>query len=332
MSIVFRKKSVRKVRSKTGTTVITRGKAAPAYGHRTVKYVEYFGEITTGITAGLTVDLMEYKVPDGHCAELYALGIMPDYDPATETSNLLDVAIAHDDIDFGYKFLCNHLGMNSLPYGDRASKQPIRLLDYPMRKGNLTPKFNEGVEIEVKVTAGANNVTEAVRGRMKILLYEPGDVARYYGATISNFATLPGGYDQTLPQMLFVDYARLSAATAGNQRWTDLYSYDVKDYEQIMLSHIGVKPHANADSLKLYDHRLKWEAPEYEPYFKINEVYNALPFGDDDDYQPTQKLPSMIASHVFTNTTMKIQIRDNGSAIPQYGVAAQLFGTYRRVR
>ena len=102
--------------------------------------------------------------------------------------------------------------------------------------------------------------------------------------------------------------------------------------DRIKVTHIGIKPHANADSGKLYDHRLKWEAPEYEPYWKINEQYNALPFGDDDDYQPTQKLPSVIADHVFTNTYLKFQIRDNGSAIPAKGIAIQLFGTYRRVR
>ena len=332
MSLVFRKKTVRKERTPTGTSVVVTGKAAPVYGGRSVKYVEYFGEITGGITAGMVEDLMEYTVPDGHCAEVYAIGVMPDYDSATDTSNLLEIRIAHDDIEFPYKFLCNHLGMNSLPYGDRTSKQPIRLLDYPMRRGNLTPKFNEGVEIEVKAIAGDSDVTQPVRGRMKILLYEPKDVAAYYGATVSNFASLPGGYEQSLPRLLFIDYALLESATGGDRRWTDLYSRSVKDYEQIQLTHIGVKPHDNADSLKIYDHRLKWEAPEYEPYFKINSLYNALPFGDDDDYQPTQKLPSVIAEHVFQNTDMKIQIRDNGTSIPAKGVACQLFGVYRRVR
>ena len=330
MSLVFRKKSVRKTKTSKGTSITIQGKAGIP-GHRSVKYVEYYGSVSS-ITAGLTKDIIEYTVPDGHCAELYAIGVMPDYDPAEEESNLEYISIAHDDIDFGLKFLCNHLGMNSLPYGDRASKQPIRLLDYPMRRGNLTLKFNEGVEIEVKGTAGSSDVSRTVRARIKLLLYEPEDVAAIYGATISNFATLPGGHDQSLPQLIFADYAKLSAASGGDQRWTDLYSKKVQTYEQITITHIGVKPHANADSLKLYDLRLKWEAPEYEPYFKINEQYNALPFGDDDDYQPTQKLPSVIAEHVFTNTTMKVQIRDNGTAIPQYGVACQLFGVYRRVR
>lgn len=313
-----------------GNKRVTTGTAKIA-GRKSVKYVEIYGEIlaATGIAANLTSDLIEYVVPDGHCAELYALGVMPDYDGS---HNLLDITLAHNDKDFGLKFLCNHMGMNSLPYGDRLSKQPMRLLDYPMRRGNLTLKFNEGVEIEVKATAGAAAVADDVRARARILLYEEADVAAIYGKTISDFATLPGGHDQSLPHRLFADYKRLSEESGADSKWTDLYSLAVKDYEQILLSHVGILPHANSATLKLYDHRQKWEAPEYEPYFHINEDYNALPFGDDDDFRPTFKLPSIIAKHLYTNTTLKVQIRDTGTAIPQYGVAVQLLGTYRKVR
>lgn len=323
---VFKKsitiKSKGKRRSETKTT---RSKG------RTVKYVEIVGTLAT-LTAQLTADLLTYTVPNGHCAELYALGVMPDWNIGAGASRLLDITISTDDRDMELKFLCNHAGMNSLPYGDRLSKQPIRLLDYPMKRGSLTPKFNEGVEIEIKATAGTVSVADAIRCRAKILLYEPADVLRYHGVNISNFATLAGGIDQTLPRRLFADYVRLATATGGNSRWVDLYSLDVKDYEQVVLSHIGILPHSNADELKIYDHRLKWEAPEYEPYFKINEDYNGLVFGDDDDEQPTTKLPSVVADHTFSNTTMKLQIKDNGSVIPQYGVSAQLFGTYRKVK
>lgn len=324
MSLRFKNKSKRTTRkqSKSGLPTISR--------RRTVKYVEIYGTLAS-LTAGLTADLLTYTVPDGHCAELYALGVMPDWNVGAAASRLLDITLATDDQDMGLKFLCNHAGMNSLPYGDRLSKQPMRLLDYPMKRGNLTSKFNEGVEIEIKATAGAVSVADTIRARARILLYEPADVAMYHAATISNFATLPGGIDQSLPRRLFADYVRLDPATGGKSKWIDLYSRDVKKYEQILLTHMGILPHANADELKLYDHRLKWEAPEYEPYYKITAGFNALVFGDDDDAQPTQKLPSVIAEHVFNNTTMKLQIKDSGAIIPQYGVAAQLFGTYRKV-
>lgn len=329
MSMLF--KPTRTTRK--GNKRVTTG-TAKIGGRRSVKYVEIYGEIlaATGIAANLTSDLIEYVVPDGHCAELYALGVMPDYDRGLDESNLLDIILAHNDKDFGFKFLCNHMGMNSLPYGNQFSKNPMRLLDFPMRRGNLTLKFNEGVEIEVKATAGAAAVDDDVRARARILLYEEADVAAIYGKTISDFATLPGGHDQSLPHRLFADYKRLAVATLGKSKWTDLYSLAVKDYEQILLSHVGIYPHEYADALKLYDHRLKWEAPEYEPYFHINESYNAMPFGDDDEEQPTFKLPSIVAKHMFTNTTLKVQIRDNGTIIPINGLAVQLLGTYRKVR
>lgn len=300
-------------------------------GAKSVKYVELYGSLAS-IAAGLTSKIIEYTVPDGHCAEMYAFGVMPDWNVGAGASRLLDTTIATNDKDMGLKFLSNHAGMNSLPYGDRLSKQPMRLLDYPMRPGNLTPKFNEGVKLQIKATSGAVSVADIVRARARILLYEPSDVAKYYGTGISTFATLPGGVDQSMPKRLFADYARLSVATLGNGQWVDLYALSVKDYEEVALSHVGILPHANADELKIYDHRQKWEAPEYEPYYKITEGFNALPFGDDDDYQETAKLPSIIADHVFTNTDMKLQIKDAGAVIPQYGMAIQLFGTYKRVR
>jgi hypothetical protein len=297
-------------------------------GHRSIKYLELFGTISS-ITAGLTANVINYTVPDGHCAELYAIGVQPDYDPATQTSNLLCTEIGFDDKSTGIKFLTNHRGKNSLPYGDRASKQPIRMLDFPMRRDNLTVKYNSGMKLQIKCTAGGSNVTRPVNIRAQIILYEPKDVAALFGASISNFATLPGGVSQDLPKMLFADYVD-GYSTTSRSRWENAYSKRVMEYEQINLTMIGVCPHANGDSLKIYDSRLKWEAPEFEPYYKINEAYNALPFGDDDDYMPTARLPVTVASHVFTNTDMIIQVRDNGAGASTQSI--QLFGIYRRFK
>ena len=326
MTLVIKKKTVKK----TPTGRVITGKAALGYGHRSVKYVELFGTLASGaLGAGLSDHIIEYEVPDGHCAELYALGVQPDYvEGPPEASNLKEIEIFYDNKGTGIKFLCNHLGKNALPYGDPSSVQPLRLLDYPMRRGNLTVKYNEGMLIQIQATAkGA--LQSDMYARAKILLYEPADVAAIYGATISNFATLPGGVSQSLPKMIFADYVE-DFTTTKRAAWEDAYSKAVKDYEQIQLTHVGVVPHANADALKLYDHRLKWEAPEYEPYWKITEGINALPFGDDAEYQPTAKLPSVVANHVYTNTTMKVQVRDDGAAAAT--ISLQLLGIYRRLR
>jgi len=292
-----------------------------------VKYVELFGTLSS-LGAGLSKAIIDYTIPDGYGAELYAIGIQPDYDPATGTSNLLDTEIGYDNKLTGIKFLTNHVGKNFLPYGDRASKQPIRLLDYPMRVGNLTPKFNEGMRIQIVVTAGSSAVSNTVNARAKVLLYEDVDARAIYGVGIDRLATIPGGVEQSLRQELFADYVD-GYTTAGKGAWEDAYTKSIKDFEQVRLTHIGVVPDAHSDELKIRDLRTKQEFPEYEPFYKVNEVYNALPFGDDDDYQPTQRLPSVIASHIFSNTTLEVKVKDDGNAST---LSIQLLGTYRRVR
>jgi len=298
-------------------------------GRGSVKYIELFGSLAAGsLGAGISANIIDYKVPDGHCAELFALGVQPDYSPGPpEASNLKDVEIGFDDKLTGIKFLCNHLGKNSLPYGDASSIQPIRLLDYPMRPGNLTIKYNEGQRIQI-VATGKGKLVSAAYCRAKVLLYEEKDVNMIYRASISNFASLPGGVMQSLPEMIFADYVE-DYTTGGKAQWEDAYAREVKDFEEIKITHIGVVPDPNVSNLKIYDHRLKWEAPEYEPYFTITAGRNALPFGDDAEYQPTQRLPSVIADHVFTRTTLKIQVRDTAASGK---VSIQLLGTYRKVR
>jgi len=323
MSIIFRNKPrVIPKREETVANIIPTK-------HSSVKYVELYGTLASGsLGAGLSANIIDWQVPSGHCAELFAIGVQPDISTDYTTSNLKEIEIAFDNKGTGIKFLCNHMGKNALPYGDADSIQPIRLLDYPMRPNNLTIKYNEGQRIQLKATA-KGTLQSAVAARAKVLLYEPEDVARIYGATISNFATLPGGVSQSYPIMIFADYIE-DYTTTTRSRWEVAYEKEVKDYEQIQLTHIGVVPHANADALKLFDEKLKWEAPEYEPYWKITSGINALPFGDDADYQPTQRLPSMVADHIYQNTKMQVQVRDTGAGAAT--ISLQLLGVYRRVK
>ena len=325
--MLFRKKQFKVERPEIGKVVET-GKATIEYGHRSVKYVELFGSMASGsLGAGLSGKVIDWRVPDGHCAELYAIGVKPDISADRTTSSLRETAIGYDEKLTDLRFLTNHMGKNFLPYGDPDSIQPIRLLDFPMTRGNLTVKYDDGMKIQVWFT-GKGTLQSEANCRVRVLLYEPQDVAAYYGARIDNFSTLPGGVKQERPVMLYTKYVE-DFTTGGKGQWEDAIAIEVKDFEQIQLTHIGVVPHANADALKIYDHRLKWEAPEYEPYFKITSGINSLPFGDDAEYQPTQKLPSVIAQHIFTNTTMKIQVRDRLAVAT---VSIQLLGIYRRVR
>lgn len=296
----------------------------------TVKFVEIVGSLAS-LAANLSNKIINYTIPDGFAAELLAVGIMPDWNVGAGASRLLDTEIGYDDKLTGIKFLTNHAGMNALPYGDRLSKQPMLAFGTPMMNGSLTPKFNEGMKLQVVITAGTVAIADTVRARAHILLYEPDDCMKVFGVGISKLATIVGGVEQSAPNRLFAEYASLAVATAGRGQWEDLYAKSIKDYEQIQISHIGIKPHANSLNLKFYDLRNKKEFPEYDPYYTVAETYNSLPFGDDDDYPPIQRLPNIIAAYTYTNTDFAVKVRDNNAVIPIAGMAVQLLGQYKRL-
>lgn len=295
-----------------------------------IKFVEQVGSLAS-LAANLSNKIIDYTIPDGYAAELLSIGIMPDWNVAASASRLLDTEVGYEDKLTGIKFMTNHAGMNALPYGDRLSKQPMLMLGTPMKKGSLTPKYNEGMKMQVVVTAGTVAIADTVRARMQLLLYEPADCEKVFGVGISKLATIVGGVEQSTPERLFADYEYLATATAGSGQWEDAYAKSIKDYEEIQLSHVGVKPHANGLNLKLYDLRMKREFPEYDPYFTIAETYNSLPFGDDDDYMPIQRLPDIIAGYKYTNTDFSVKVKDNNAVIPVRGMATQLLGHYKRV-
>lgn len=302
---------------------------------RTVKYWELYGTVAS-LGIGLSSNIIDETVPDGHCAELYALGCKFASGMGTGQRKTKELEIGFDNgkltgIKFGISnyAISNHPGV--LPWGDNLN-QPL-LLDYPARRGNLTVKYNEGQDIELVLTADTVAIDQAVYAKARILLYEPEDVAALYGVGISRFATLPGGVSQSLPQRVFADYA-MNPISAGDQKWVTMFSQKVQAYEEIKLSHVGFYPVLNThfDSLRLYDYRTKKEFPEYEPYWKINRDYNMLPMGGDVTTVPIQKLPSVIADYVWTNTTLYVYFRDDGTAVAVGDGSLQLLGTYRRVK
>jgi hypothetical protein len=318
-----------------GTTPVSGGDVLGTSGH--IKYVELYGT-TSSIAAGASAQVINYQPPSGFAAELYAVGVMPDVNIPTGLSNLLSTSIGYDNKLTGINFLtasgwaAGQPGMNALPFGDRGAKQPLRILDFPMQPGNLTVKYKMGSYVQIVCYASSGTaVSQPVRARAKLLLYDAYALSSVYGASLSNFDALPGGVNQALPITLFCDYALLGTATGGNGQWVDLYTKLLGNYEQILLTAVGVAAHDFADSGKLLDLTQKKEFPEYEPYFKINSVYNTLPFGDTTDEQPTQRLPASALTYPFTNTTMKFQIRDTGVAIAVNQIAVQLYGVYKRL-
>jgi len=296
----------------------------------TVKYVELYGEVNS-IGANAEATIIDWKIPDGHCAELFAVGVMPDYDPSTGASNLDGVYVAVDGKPFPHSnFSANHNGKNFLPFGDRACRRPMFIFDRPLIPGNLTYKYNEGERVQIVGKAGSTAVSKTVRVRASLFLLEEVDARAIYGVGITDFARLYGGHQQEKPVLLYAEYFD-NPATSGKGKFEEFASIDIKAYEQLQLRMIGVYPHDNADALKLVDYRTKKEFPEYEPYWKVNSLYNMLPFGDDEDFQGAVELPAPVKDYVWNNTTLKIMIRDNGSAIPAKSMRIQLIGLYRQI-
>ena len=330
MSIIFGKSKTTK-RSKGSKR--REGKAK--LSGRTIKYWELYGTVAS-LGIGLSSNIIDEAVPDGHCAELYALGAKMASAIGTAQRKTKDLEIGYDDGKLtGIKFGISNYALSAktgvLPWGDNLN--PPLLLDYPMRRGNLTVKFNEGQDIEIVLTADTVAIDQAVYARARVLLLEPADVMAIYGVGVSKFATLAGGVSQALPQRVFADYA-MNPVSAGKQKWVTLFSKKIQDYEEIKLSHVGFYPVLNThfDSLRLYDYRTKKEFPEYEPYWKINRDYNMLPMGGDLTTVPIQKLPSIIADYVWTNTTLYVYFRDDATAVAVGDGELQLLGTYRRVK
>jgi len=227
-------------------------------------------------------------------------------------------------------FSANHIGKNLLSYGSRECRQPLLYFDTPLRKRNLTYKFGTGKYIQVVGIAGTTTTGE-IRARALVFLLDESECRAMYGVGTKEFPTLSGGHDQNKPELIFAEYYD-NSATAGTGKWENIAEVDIEDYEVVNLTHMGIKPHANAAYLRLYDDRYKIEFPEREPYWRVGESEIQLPFGDDEDYQPIRELPDFIRRHNWTETTLKVQIQDANAVIPAEGVRVQLLGKYKTMR
>jgi len=302
------------------------------------KFVPLYGEVSS-IPANGFKAIIEYKVPTGYVAELFAIGVIPDYDPSTGASNLDGIYVAHAT-DIGgvgsaiphSNLSANHNGKNAAPYGGKTSKQPIFIIDRPLMAGNLTYKFATGRVIQIIGKAGSSD-TGKVRARAFVYLLDENDVRAIYGVGLNEFASLAGGHNQEKPVLPYFEYYDNENDTGGNGSWEKLKQIKIEDYEEVQLKEIGVAPHDNVLQLRLYDDRLNKYFPDRDPYyFRITPEENMLPFGDDDDYQGRLPLPDDIASHIWTHTSLDIEIKDNNAVVPAGGVRVQLIGVYRSTR
>lgn len=299
-----------------------------------VRLVELY-DVASSISDGAEGLIISWQVPTGYVAELIGVGVIPDYDPDTGASYLDRVMIAagtsanrvgkkFDHANFSAKY-----GKNILSYGGDGAEQPLFEIRPYLTPDSLTYKFAEGKYIQI-VGYASGGTASNVKARAKVLLIPKEEVPQYYGVSADRFATLPGGHDQDKPVLLYAEYFD-NEATSGGSRWEDLASIDIQSYEYLRITHIGATPAEHADALKIYDMRTKEEIPDREPYWKITTGANMLPFGGDTSKQPIYALPGFIASKEWNNTTLKIQIRDDGTSVSAGEVRVQLLGVYRVV-
>jgi len=277
--------------------------------------------------------IVEFRVPSGKCAELFSVGIIPDYDPNTGASNLDYVYIAHSKQEgqigsaFPFSRFSATWGMNSLPFGTGQDKVQRYQFDVPGMPDNLTYKFVAGDVIQVVGVTKAGATAPNVRAIMLIALLDKSEVEAIYGVSADDFNTLSGGYAGKHIRTLYADF--IDFTTQGSGQWEDVKTISVEPFESIQIREIGVSADENAELLRFYDENANKYFPTLDSAtLVINQNNNMLQFGDPvNDYQPRASAPEDLAMHVFSGTNIHVYVKDNGNASSG---RIQLVGVYEK--
>ena len=296
-----------------------------------IELVQLYGSVSS-ISAGKYATIIEYTVPEGYVAEIVGIGIIPDWDETNLVSYAEHVKVAANDEEFyppgTMKALCRRY-MNWFSFGAPSYKKPLFKFGEPGNPSSLTLKFNSKDKIGLRVYADESNDAGAVKARLLLALYNEAAAMRLFGVDVKSFATLPGGHSQgAVKRFLGIDYAKLSDATSGAQKWETLYERELKDYETWYVTHIGVYSKSDhAKYLRLRDNRTREVIPHREYGWIISQNENMLPFGDaEEELGPVEILDFF--KRRYTNTTLEVQIMDDGTAVSAGEVIVQLRGLY----
>jgi len=296
------------------------------------KFVVKTGSVPS-ISAGGSETVVEYEIPKGYAFELVYLGIQPDYDPATGASYAYHLKVAKTGDTFwppeDDKALCR-AGLNWFSPGTANAKKPLFKFDEPGRRGNLTLKFPSGSKAQVIVFADPDNDAGAVKGIIAGYLYDNEDLTALFGAgvNVNNFDKLPGGANQgNIRKFLWIHGDYNTQATSGKQRPDTVLQREVQDWERITLTHVGFKGTTHTQYMRLFDTRRKWTLPYNEPYFYVVEGFNGVPFGDADEFAEPLAIPRVTVP-VFNNTVLRVDVWDDGNAVPAKNIWVQFRGIY----
>ena len=311
------------------STYDTLQKALYLAQHR-VRFIELYGTYSSTIAANSEATIYSYTVPTGYALEVFALGIVPDYDASTDTSGLFQVYFKDNDLPFENLYFPANYHYNALPFGGGYSKQPIFKFGEPLTPGNFTLKFAEKRTFSIV----GQTLGTATQGDIKIralaFLLEPDDISKVYGTDMGGFGTLPGS-QSFLAGRPFGKVLYNSAASSGDTKWNTLLSLDVPNYEQYVVTHMAVKPTTNLDALRFYDVKDSLYMPDRDPWLLAREADYTWPFGSANDYQGMRVLPAPLPTHVWTNTTLEIDYRDLGTAISANDLIVYIKGIWKKV-
>jgi hypothetical protein len=224
------------------------------------------------------------------------------------------------------------------------------------------PKAKEGDEVAVKVVAeeaisqdyeiklwctrarGDKIRTVAPIGAVPKTFTLDGDV--YGGAavpiSIDTWDELPGGLKQSKPQIFpWITYARNAKDTTPNMWYDFVYSDGTAKYswqtlfwnlvtkeEAYLVKAVGVIPHANSKSIRLFiEGRIT--APEFttRPLPESNYFPPALFYDMTVNAQLKRAGPKFLKMpFLFHNVKGGIEVIDNGTSIPANGVEVHVYG------
>jgi len=293
-----------------------------------VKYIPVHAEVDSIDSSNPMI--LSYRVPDGYYAELYAVGVIPDYDPTTGVSNLQGIQIAHSNTEgeigtiFPYSRISANYGRNVAVYGAPGDKQLPFVIDAPGVPGNLTYKYSPGKYINI--VGIVSGTTGKIRAKICVVLYTAEEIEQIFGVPANEFITLPGGISQSNTVLKLFHFVDL-AATDGSGRFNDVYDWSIPSTDVISLEQIRVSPVDHAKMMQLYDDRTSEYFPKIseKPWY-IDPETNDLPFGDANEYQPARAVPPDLAAVSFNQTTLHVKVADDGT--PAEGIRVQFVGTY----
>jgi len=253
--------------------------------------------------------------------EIFAIEVAPDYNPTDSSSHLDRCQLYIDKDTHGIRPLkCDYYN-NMAPFfqvSGFSARADVTLFFDP------TIKVNKGRELILRFFADATGVTSYYFTRVYGLLYDEDEVRELFGLDDpDDFEKREGGITQEAEVVMpFHAYGTNEAATQPGR------PYDLEDLtvriradESLQLFSIGGRPHSNQQQLLMVDHRTQrvfFDKPLLTQGIQTGAHLNEAPVGIAADMRPPFLFPVDYLP-TLEDTTLRVQVIDNGTSIPAGG-------------